>query len=68
MDCFISHHKPLIKIYKSIFTFLRLKKATRTALLSTANFKQVIIISYFANFEQLIRQFANFEHVIIKIS
>ena len=43
MDPFISHHNPLkyeSVFFKSIFTFLRLKKASWIALLSTANFEQ----------------------------
>ena len=39
--------------FESIFTFLRLKKVPWIALLSTANFEQVIIISHFANFVQV---------------
>ena len=45
---------------------MRLKKAPWIALLSTANFEQVIRISYFANFEQVKKfsiHFANFEQV-----
>ena len=51
--------------FESIITFLRLKKVPWIALLSTANFEQVIIISHFANFEQVKKQsshFGNFEH------
>ena len=48
------------------FYSLRLKKASRIALLSTANFEQVITIIHFANFKQVIimSHFANFEQVI----
>ena len=46
-----------------------LKKVPWIALLSTANFEQVITIIHFANFEQVITisHFANFEQVINKI-
>ena len=70
MDCFISHHNPLkyeSVFFESIFTFFRLKKAPWIALLSRANFEQVVIFSHFANFEQVISHFADFEQVIIKI-
>ena len=42
-----------------------LKKVVWIALLSTANFEQVIIISHFANFEQVISHFADIGQVII---
>ena len=74
MDCFISHHNPLkyeSVFFEFIFTFLRLKKVPWIALLSTANFEQVIIISHFANFEQVKKHSSHFatdfEQVIIKI-
>ena len=67
--------------FESIFTFGDLKKVPWIALLCTANFEQVIIISHFANFEQVkklsshfanfervISHFADFEQVIIKIA
>ena len=53
--------------FESIFTFLRLKKVPWIALLSTANFEQILISSHFANFEQVKKHsshFANFEQVI----
>ena len=53
--------------FESIFTFWDLRKVPWIALLSTANFEQVIIISHFANFEQVKKlrsHFANFEQVI----
>ena len=53
--------------FESIFTFWDLKKVPWIALLCTANFEQVIIISLFANFEQVTSHFADFEQVIIKI-
>ena len=52
--------------FESIFTFLRLKKVPWIALLSTANFEQILISSHFANFEQFKKHsshFANFEQV-----
>ena len=68
MDCFISHHNTLkyeSVFFEFIFTFLRLKKVPWIALLSTANFEHVIIISHFVSFEQviLVSHFANFEQV-----
>ena len=69
MDHFIRHCNPIrfkSIIYESILTFLRLKKVPWIALLRTANFEQVIIISHFANFEQVkkhSRHFDNFEQV-----
>ena len=65
--------------FESIFTFLRLKKVPWIAFLSTANFEQVLIISHFANFEQIkkhsshfadfeqVKYFTDFKQVIIKI-
>ena len=53
--------------FESIFTFLRLKKKYPGTLLNTANFEQVIIISHFANSEQVTSHFADFEQAIIKI-
>ena len=55
-------------LLNSIFTFLRLQKKPWIALLSIANFEEVIIISHFANFEKVKKRsthFANFEQVII---
>ena len=48
--------------------FWDLKKVSWIALLSTANFEQVIIINYFANFKQVIIHSADFEQVELKLS
>ena len=54
--------------FESILLFCDLGKVPWIALLSTVNFEQFIIISHFANFEQVekhISHFADFEQVMI---
>ena len=84
MDCSICHCFSQVNedlcLLSLFLLFWDLKKVPWIALLSTANFEQVIInshlanfeqvkkhSSHFANFEQVISHFADFEQFIIKI-